>query len=441
MSNFLKIAFNLLDYWILILTMQYVCAGWMNLSKRNVAVGSCLSVMGTTAAFFCPYNLEYVIGMVVVVAVSVCLFSSKRLSDLLRFFPAFFIYYFLAVVPVALVQEIAGPVNIQLVQQDGLREIMKYAPDITLLVLLLILRHVQVKYRLKVHFSLREILGSIAMLFFSIIDGAFIIMLNRGQYEPVWYYIYMFIFVGGYCAGVGYFVYCLIESRVRIYRQTFASCETEYLRMQLDSLKEVKENEAEVRKLRHDLKNHLAVLSSLCAEGEYEEVKKYTEQLGREALHSDIKIPTGNQVADQVVASKRRICEEGGIAFTFSGTMKNLDALTAPDICGLLANAYDNAIEACRVYQAGQAVSQSQQPEAYIRTQVSTTRNYTVIEIANPVWKAVPIRGNRVSTSKKDKKAHGYGIEIMKQIAERYNGSCTVRCDGKEFQVKIVLLT
>ena len=317
MNNFLKIAFNLLDYWILILTMQYVCAGWMKLSRRNMVVGSCLSVMGTTAAFFCPFNLEFVISMVVVVAVSVCLFSAKRLSDLLRFFPALFIYYFLAVVPVALVQEIAGPVNIQLVQQDGLWEIMKYAPDITLLVLLLILRHVQVKYRLKVHFSLREILGSIAMLFFSIIDGAFIIMLNRGQYEPMWYYIYMFIFVGGYCAGVGYFVYCLIESRVRIYRQTFASCETEYLRMQLDSLKEVKENEAEVRKLRHDLKNHLAVLSSLCAEGEYEEVKKYTEQLGREALHSDIKIPTGNQVADQLVASKSGSARKAGLPLLF----------------------------------------------------------------------------------------------------------------------------
>ncbi len=438
MTYFLKIVYNLLDYWILILMMQYVCAGRMKLGRRNVWIGSCLSVLGTVAAFFLPFYFEFVVSLAATVALSVCLFSQSRLLDLLRFFPALFIYYFLIIVPTALVQEVVVPNGIQLTSKGGFWGLVSYVPDATLLVLLLILRHVQVKYRIRVHFSVGEILGSIAMLFFSIIDGAFIFMLDRGQYEPVWYGIYMFIFVGGYCAGVGYYVYWLTASRVRIYRQTYASCETEYLRVQMDSLKEAKENEAEVRKLRHDLKNHLAVLSSLCEEGEYEEVKKYTEQLGREALHSDLKIPTGNQVADQVVASKRRVCEEAGIAFTFAGTMKNLDALTAPDICGLLANAYDNAIEACREYQAG---LQSGQPEAYIRTQVSTTRNYTVIEIVNPVLKAVPIRGNRVSTTKKDKKAHGYGIEIMKQIAERYNGSCTVRCDGKEFQTKIVLLT
>lgn len=434
MNYFLKIAFNLLDYWILILTMQYVCAGSMKLGRRNAVIESCLSVLGTVAAFFLPFHFEFVISMAATIAVSVCLFSQRRLPDLLRFFPALFIYYFLIVVPTALVQEVVVPNGIQLTPEGGFWGLVGYVPDATLLVLLLILRHVQVKYRIRVHFSAGEILGSIAMLFFSIIDGAFIFMLDRGQYEPVWYGIYMFIFVGGYCAGVGFFVYWLAASRVRIYRQTLASCETEYLRVQMDSLKEARENEAEVRKLRHDLQNHLAVLSSLCEEGKYDEVKKYTEQLGREALHSDLKIPTGNQVADQVVASKRRACEEAGIAFDFSGTMKNLDALAAPDICGLLANAYDNAIEACRAYQA-------ERPEAYIRTRVSTTRNYTVIEIVNPVLQAVPIRGNRVSTTKKDKKAHGYGIEIMKQIAERYNGSCTVRCEGREFRAKIVLLT
>lgn len=180
----------------------------------------------------------------------------------------------------------------------------------------------------------------------------------------------------------------------------------------------------------HDLNKHLTVISSLCAEGNYEEVRRYAEQLSHEVMRADSRIPTGNQVADLVVASKRRICEEHGIAFAFAGTMKNLNAMAAPDICGLLANAYDNAIEACLV-----------QTEGYIRTEVRTTNNYTVIEVVNSVERKVAIRGNSAATTKKDKKAHGYGIEIMKQIAQRYNGSCTIRCDGREFRLKIVLLT
>lgn len=426
----LQIAFNLLDYWILILMLQYVCAAHMELGRRNALIGSCISALGTTIAVFCPISFEFIVGMAASIVLSVCLFSRRRLSDLLRFFPAFFIYFFLDIVPTALVEEIVSPTNIQPAVQDSSRTLFSLAADGTLLVLLLVLRHVQVKYRMRVHFSAKEILGSITLFFFSFIDGAFILMLNRAQYELIWYYIFVFIFAGAYVLGVGYFVYSLIEARVRIYRQTLARCETEYLRVQLDSLQEAKENEVEVRKMRHDLNNHLAVISSLCEEGDYEEVRKYTEQLSHEVLRSGSRIPTGNQVADLVVAAKRRICEEHGIVFEFSGTMKNLNAMAAPDICGLLANAYDNAIEAC----LGQS-------DGYIRTTVSTTRNYTVTEIVNSVEGKVSIRGNSAKTTKKDRKAHGYGIEIMKQIAGRYNGSCTLRCDGKEFRLKIVLLT
>lgn len=80
MTYFLKIVYNLLDYWILILTMQYVCAGRMKLGKKNVWIGSCLSVMGTVAAFFLPFLFEFIVSMVTVVALSVCLFSQKKLS-------------------------------------------------------------------------------------------------------------------------------------------------------------------------------------------------------------------------------------------------------------------------------------------------------------------------------------------------------------------------
>lgn len=425
------IAFELLDYWILMLMTQYVCAAHMDLRRRNVVIGSCISALTTSAAFFGVIPEEYsIIGNMAVFLLSVCLFSRRRLSDMLRFAAALCIYFFLDIVPDSLVTEIVSSSWIvQPIVKETSRSLLSIAEDATLLILLLVLRHVQNKYRTRVHFSGKEILGSIALCFFSFIDGMLILSLNRAQYEPWFYWVCMLIFVGGYVLGVGYFVYNLIESRKRIYRQTMARCEMEYLRVQLDSLQDAKENEAEVRKIRHDLTNHLSVISSLCQEGDYEEVRRYAEQLSHKVPHFDSRIPTGNQVADLVVSSKSKVCEANGIVFEFAGSLNNLSVMTAPDICGLLANAYDNAIEACMA-----------QTERYIRTKVSTTRNYTVIEIVNPVEKKISVRGG-IPTTKKDRKAHGYGIEIMKQITQRYNGSCTIRCDGKEFRLKLVLLT
>lgn len=426
------IAFDLMDYWILLLLTQYVCSAHMDLGTRNFVTGSCISVLVSSVVVFGVIPQEYgLIANMAAFLISVCLFSRRKLSDMLRFVSAFCIYFFLDIVPYALVIEIVSASwYVQPLMQESAQSVLGILEEVTLLILLLILRYVQMRYRTRVHFSAKEILGSIALCFFSFIDGALIVSMDRGKYHPVLYWVCMLIFVGGYVFGVGYFAYSLIVSGKRISRQIMESCETEYLRAQLDSLQDAKENEAEVRKLRHDLTNHLEVISSLCREGDYEEVRKYSEQLSHKIPCFDSRISTGNQVADLVVASKSRICEANGIAFEFSGTLKNLGAMTSPDICGLLANAYDNGIEACL-----------SQPQAYIRTRVNTTRNYTVIEIVNPVSEAAQVRGGRPGTTKRDKKAHGHGIEIMKQIAKRYNGSCSVRCDGKEFQVKIVLLT
>lgn len=115
---------------------------------------------------------------------------------------------------------------------------------------------------------------------------------------------------------------------------------------------------------------------------------------------------------------------------TYSGSFESLKKMSAPDICGLLSNAYDNAIESCTL-----------QKDAFIRTEVNTTRNYTVIQITNSISKKVRIQNNSMATTKDDKTTHGYGTIIMKRIAHKYGGNCTFTSTQNEFKVKIVLLT
>ena len=63
------------------------------------------------------------------------------------------------------------------------------------------------------------------------------------------------------------------------------------------------------------------------------------------------------------------------------------------------------------------------------------------MRIVNPVLRRVSIQGGRVSSTKRDKRNHGYGIDIMKRIADKYSGSCTLHCDKQEFTVNISVLT
>lgn len=429
-SLLITIVVNLTQYLILIFLMQYICSAHMDLSRKHLLICAGMSVLLDTLAFYSNNeNLQFAV-MFVMIALTVLLFSRKKGIDLLLFFPALAIYSILTVVPEAAISELWPALEGEFILWGTTLRIDGIASDILLLTLLLVLRHFLQKYELSIRFSVKEIFGSIGLLFFSLIDGLLLVNISRINPRPSAYYIWVIIFIGAFLLGVGYYLYELIDSRIRIYRKSLKWNETEYLRLQLEALQENKENEEQFKRMRHDLKNHLAVIQTLCDEGNYDEVKKYTRQLNTGLPFSLGHMLTGNKVADLVLHSKMQLAEKNDIAFTFSGSLSSLDKLDAPDICGLLSNAYDNALEACQ-----------SQENAYIHTKASVTRNYTVILITNSVSNRKNIQGDRIPTTKKDAASHGFGTAIMKQIAQKYGGSCSFHCTDKEFQVKIVLLT
>lgn len=425
----LEIASNLMEYWSLVLLTQYVCSAHMELRRRNAFLCSGLCIIGTILAILFPSDYSFVISGALALLLTVLLFSKKRLSDLLRLLAAFALWYVLMLTPM-LFLEILMPQSLVPIFPDHTCTWFGLITDILLLIALIFLGYILRKYQTALHFRMGEILGSIALALFAFIDVGLILFLYYTQVSPPMHYFLLTVFLGAFVLSTGYFLYSVISSRMRIHREALTKSQTEYLQLQLDALQDTKEQDEQARKMRHDLASHMAVLRSLCQEGCYEEVRKYAEQLSHDTIPPVGGILTGNRVADLVVRSKMKVCEEHGIAFTFEGSLAGFDALEAPDICGLLSNAYDNAIEACLP-----------QNNAYIHTKINTTHNYTVVLISNSVEKKVSLHGNHAATTKKDKKAHGYGIDIMKRIAYKYNGSCTLHCDGQEFSLKIVVLT
>lgn len=452
------LAVNLMEYWILMLLIQDICAAHIRFSRRNAIISSALSLFGTFLAVLFYTNYSFLFSMISTIAVTILLFSKKRTTDLLRFFPALAIYFLLTIAPEALLDAVIPASHIEIVFHKYDSTLVSLTTDVLLFAVLLFLHYLLRKYRITLHFRAREILGSIALFFFAFIDVFLVMWLKRSHLSMAWYCFYLALFIGAFVFSTGYFLYSLFESRIRISRQTLAISEAAYLQMQLDSLQDVKENEEQVRRMRHDLASHLAVIRSLCDEGHYEEARNYTEQLSHSMVFSTGRILTGNQIADLVIGSKKKTAEAHGIPFTFEGSLGPLSNMTAPDICGLLSNAYDNAIEACLAQadtvNAGKASplpadttdagetrsAHAGAANAYIRTYAQTTRNYTAIRICNPVQKKAAIHGNRIATTKADKKAHGCGIEIMKQITANYHGSCTVNCSDTEFELKIILM-
>lgn len=421
-------AFNLMEYWIFILLLQYVCAADMDLRRRNCIIGTAVSALLIAASFFLGTGFDYP-AMLLSVLLTIILFAEKKFSAVLRLLPAYAIYFTLSVIPGAML-EILFPAMNKTFQLDGYtaESLLSVVIDIILLCCLAVLVHAMRRRRFTAHFGVKETLGSMALLFFTFINGQLMTLMNNQHHPLLMHCIYASIFWLAFIFSVGYYVYVIIDAQRRTYLQAKVQNEMEYMELRIAALADTKESAEQTRCMRHDLNKHLAVIKTLCDDGKYTDVCQYIDQLNEENLKSGNRLPTGNETVDLIVGHVKKLCEEHNIEFVFEGILSGMRDMPAPDICSLLTNAYDNAIEAC--------IPQS---NAYIRTKIYDSRDYVVIQIVNSVAQKIPVRNNCMPTSKKDKNTHGYGTKIMKQTARRYNGSCTFKCNEKEFCVKIIL--
>lgn len=418
---------NLIAYLILILILQHLCSAHMKLSNKNLMI--CTVATAALMIITQLLDMETICDYVLIVMyfATILVLSNKRIIDLLLSILSFLLYMALEIIPLNVIQRLFSGLDDTLhffgIEYSGIGLIM----DISLLLILLGIQYITGKYTYHSRLSAKEILLSIVLPFFSLMICGMIHFTVGGSLivSLVWKISMTLLFLAGYV----YYFYILIDSRVCGYREITARTQTAYLKTQLDSLQDLKEKEKDVQKMRHDLKNHLSVIESLCAQGNYNEVLSYTNKFNCSYLASSQPI-SGNKIADTILHTKQKTAQDAGIDFTFEGTFSSLDTLSEPDICGLLANAYDNAIEACLT-----------QEHAHIHTKAHTTRNHTYIEIRNSIPKKIKIRNNQMKTTKEDKYNHGFGIEIMKQIANKYHGSCEITSSDTEFILAIKLVT
>ena len=93
------------------------------------------------------------------------------------------------------------------------------------------------------------------------------------------------------------------------------------------------------------------------------------------------------------------------------------------DLCTILSNAFDNAIE---------AVECMEEELRWIRLEMSSQGKLLFFRFSNPVKKNTDIAPIGVST-KKDIENHGFGLLNIKYTVEKYNGQMLLEIEGKEF--------
>ncbi len=183
-----------------------------------------------------------------------------------------------------------------------------------------------------------------------------------------------------------------------------------------------------IKKIYHDFKNHNIVIASLLENGDVINAKKYVGDYLNHMSVSEAFVNTNNHIVNAIVNCKAEIAKCSNIE-TSIVTVSDFNGIDDLDLCSLISNLFDNAIEACR------KVSDNRQIYFSIKKDGS---NY-VFNMKNSVDRPIIANNPELNTTKRDKQFHGLGTKIITDIAKKYNGIADFFEDGNCFVCNILL--
>ncbi len=196
-----------------------------------------------------------------------------------------------------------------------------------------------------------------------------------------------------------------------------------------DYYQELAEKQRLSNKTMHDLKNQLFALEELMKNNPpagTEELKKITDQL----LSVSAMTFTGIDSIDALITAKMQKMKEENIRFTHRICIPKKLSLKSLDFCVVLGNLLDNAIE------ANEKMPKS---DRFISLSANQKQGYLSVQISNATSEKIKIRNNEIFTTKRNKEIHGFGLQSVKEIAEKYDGTVSFEQEDGVFSVIVML--
>lgn len=199
-----------------------------------------------------------------------------------------------------------------------------------------------------------------------------------------------------------------------------------FLERQLEDEKEyykmLHENQIQIQKTSHDMKNTLISILGNISEGKTESaIKKINEMLDNTNQSSQT-VYTGQVTVDTMINIKKKCMDINDICFKpicFMSKECNFDEI---GFCIVLGNALDNAIEACKKVD---------KENRYILLKIIEDESLLSCYLENSSNGIMPKENEK--TTKMNKSIHGFGLDNMKMIINNNGGAINTSCNENKF--------
>lgn len=188
----------------------------------------------------------------------------------------------------------------------------------------------------------------------------------------------------------------------------------------------------ETRHIRHDFRHTLLALQAYLNEEDYESMSVYLNNYLHSLNSLNPEIYCDNAIVNAIISYFTNRAAEHNIELSISVQLSEFFSLSDTDICIILGNLLENAIEACERQEDG---------DRYINIKMHSFNNNTLVIIIKNSYNGYIERKNNSFMSAKEPGRQGIGIASVLNVVSKYNGIPKFEYDSHSFKVSLMLHT
>lgn len=186
------------------------------------------------------------------------------------------------------------------------------------------------------------------------------------------------------------------------------------------------ENAEKIRAIRHDMKHHIREIKELSEKGMTKEINEYIDMLAGDINEAQSYIDTGNAALDGIVNYYMSVAATENIIFDTNISVPQNMQIKTYDLNIIMGNLLDNAFENTMMAKNKQVLLKMKYFNSILY--ISSINTYTG---------AIKKTGEKFISLKDS--SHGYGVDNIKRIVNKYNGNIEIDYKNNVFNISIVL--
>lgn len=182
----------------------------------------------------------------------------------------------------------------------------------------------------------------------------------------------------------------------------------------------------------HDFHHHLQAILGLAEQAGDQKTEEYVQSL-LDVSYRDVRMCScGNDIIDAVINCSAAEAARSHINFQYNVELSSsLSQISPIDLCAVLGNQVENALDACRKIPDSQ--------RRFIQVSIRQNKSFVVIQVTNSAYRNPFTADGRLLTNKEEPQFHGLGLKSIQDTVDKYNGYLTNSYEDHQFKSEALL--